>query len=101
MTRSWDSGVYAYAEKEGIPDQTCQVYEAKDKECSDMNRCVDCDPDKGCFPIKEYKRYKINEYGSVSGAEKMNHGSARCPAAYHPSSRPASESGSCMEIPPL
>ena len=71
MTRSWDSGVYAYAEKEGIPDQTCQVYEAKDKECSDMNRCVDCDPDKGCFPIKEYKRYKINEYGSVSGAEKM------------------------------
>ena len=69
--RSWDSGVYAYAAKEGIPDQTCQVYEAKNKECNDLNRCRDCDPEKGCFAVKDYKRYKINEYGDVYGAEKM------------------------------
>ena len=63
--------MYSYAHSEGIPDQTCQVYEAKNKECNDLNRCLDCDPDKGCFPIKDYKRYKINEYGSVEGADKM------------------------------
>ena len=64
----WDSGVYGYAHKEGIPDQTCAVYEAVNKECNDMNRCMDCPPDEeGCHAIKEYKRYKVGDYGSVSG----------------------------------
>ena len=71
VTRSWDSGVFEYAYKQGIPDQTCQVYEAKDKECNDMNRCMDCEPDEPCVAVKEYKRYKISEYGFVAGSTKM------------------------------
>ena len=67
----WDSGVYSYAHKEGIPDQTCAVYEAVDKECNDMNRCKDCEPDEPCKPIKEYKRYKVGDFGDVSGKENM------------------------------
>ena len=67
----WDSGVYSYAHKEGIPDQTCQVYEAVDKECTDMNRCMDCPPGEKCHAVKDYKRYKIGDYGSVSGEMNM------------------------------
>ena len=67
----WDSGVYEYAHKEGIPDQTCQVYEAKDKECNDMNRCMDCPPGEECHPVKDYKRYKVGDYGNVSGVDNM------------------------------
>ena len=66
-----DDGVYKYAHEQGIPDQTCQVYEAKDKECNDMNRCMDCQPGEPCVAVKDYKRYKINEYGEVSGVDKM------------------------------
>ena len=64
-------GVYKYAHNEGIPDQTCQVYEAKDKECNDMARCMDCPPDEECHAVKEYKRYKVGDYGSVKGADDM------------------------------
>ena len=63
--------MFEYAYKQGIPDQTCQVYEAKDKECNDLNRCMDCPPDEECHAVKDYKRYKINEYGEVSGVDKM------------------------------
>ena len=63
--------VYEYAHKEGIPDQTCQVYEAKDKECNDMNRCMDCPPDGECHAVKDYKRYKIGDYGNVKGVDNM------------------------------
>ena len=67
----WDSGVYRYAHEQGIPDQTCQVYEAKNKECNDMNRCMDCPPDRECYAVKEYKRYKVGDYGYVSGKDEM------------------------------
>ena len=67
----WDSGVYEHALKEGIPDQTCQVYEARDKECSDMGRCYDCPPGEECHPVKEYKKYKVSEYGDVDGVDKI------------------------------
>ena len=67
----WDSGVYEHALKEGIPDQTCQVYEARDKECTDMGRCYDCPPGEECHPVKEYKKYKVSEYGDVDGVDKI------------------------------
>ena len=67
----WDSGVYRYAHTSGIPDQTCQVYEAIDKECTDMNQCMDCPPGETCHAVKDYKRYKIGDYGSVSGEMNM------------------------------
>ena len=67
----WDSGVFEYAYEEGIPDQTCQVYEAKDKTCNDMNRCMDCPPGGECHAVKDYKRYKVSEYGSAYGEEEI------------------------------
>lgn len=67
----WQSGVYQYAYHQGIPDQTCQVYEAIDKECNDMARCMDCPPGKECGPVKDYKRYKVSEYGYSSGESEI------------------------------
>ena len=66
-----DSQVYDYAQSKGIPDQTCQAYEAIDKECNEMNQCMDCPPGEDCHPVKEYKRYKVSEYGYCHGIEKM------------------------------
>lgn len=34
--------------KNGIPDVTCQQYQAKNMECSAINTCINCDPSKGC-----------------------------------------------------
>ena len=67
----WDSGVYSYAHNEGIPDQTCAVYEAVNNECTDINRCRDCQPGEPCVAVKDYKRYKVGDFGDVSGKDNM------------------------------
>ena len=75
-------GVYEYAYLHGIPDQTCQIYEAKnlDHKCTDTDICRDCkgpapDADKdgqeNCWPVLNYKKYFVSDYYSFAGAEKM------------------------------
>ena len=39
------ANVYVY--QNGIPDVTCQQYQAKNMECSDINMCMNCDHDTG------------------------------------------------------
>ena len=38
----------------GIPDETCSIYQAKGHddglECSDLIKCMDCKRGKNCFP---------------------------------------------------
>ena len=63
--------VYEYAYKEGIPDQTCAVYEAIDKECTAVNRCKNCWPGQPCYAVENYRRVKTSEYGYASGVEEM------------------------------
>jgi cathepsin X len=67
----WDTGVYAYAREQGIPDETCNNYQAKDQECSAMSACYTCTPEGTCAPIKNYRRWKISQYGPVSGYEAI------------------------------
>jgi cathepsin X len=38
----------AWVYKNGIPDVTCQQYQAKNMECSDINTCMNCEPSKPC-----------------------------------------------------
>ena len=38
----------AWIYKNGIPDVTCQQYQASDGECSAINTCMNCDPDGKC-----------------------------------------------------
>ena len=74
--------VYVYAHKNGIPEETCQAYTAKNPEqfsCSDIQKCMNCAPpagqkpgDKGnCWAQPKYPVWKVSQYGTVSGAEKM------------------------------
>lgn len=84
--------------KNGIPDVTCQAYEAINKECSDINMCMNCDHDttKGCCKssswfsffswfalsslfldsplsaaIKKYPKVQVSEYGTVRGDDNI------------------------------
>ena len=66
----FDDGVYAYAHEVGIPDQTCQPYEAVDHECTPENICRNCEPGK-CWAVKDYKVYKVSEYGRVEGIDAI------------------------------
>jgi len=57
----------------GIPDVTCQQYQAKNMECSAFNTCMNCDhdPDVGCFAVEDYPTITLKEFGSVSGEEEI------------------------------
>jgi len=66
-----DIPVYAYAHDSGIPDETCNNYQAINQQCSDQNRCYTCDPDGDCYAIKSYSHFKVGDYGSVSGEAPM------------------------------
>ncbi len=80
--------------KNGIPDVTCQQYQAINMECSAINTCMNCDHDttKGCcelfFSIKladfypylsflssaaiaKYPKISVSEYGSVRGDDNI------------------------------
>lgn len=55
----------------GVPDVTCQQYQAKNMQCTPMNTCINCDPTKGCYAVTEYPKITISEYGSVTGDENI------------------------------
>lgn len=56
----------------GIPDVTCQQYQAKNMECSAINTCMNCDPGGGeCYAMENYPVIKVTEYGSVRGDQEI------------------------------
>jgi len=61
-------GAFQYVQQAGgIPDDTCQQYQAVDNACSAINTCRNCMPSQGCFAQKTYKKHQIAQYGSVTG----------------------------------
>jgi len=66
-----DIPVYAYAHDSGIPDETCNNYQAADQSCSDFNACGTCTPDGTCAAISSYSHFKVGDYGSLSGVAQM------------------------------
>ena len=71
-------GVYQWVYDNGIPEDTCQEYVARDGLCTAENTCRDCSwpPPPGprnCWakPEGQFPRHFISEYGKVSGEEAM------------------------------
>ena len=66
-------GAFHYVHQNGIPDDTCQVYQAKDLPCSDEHRCLNCQGPPGsstCFPQRDYQTYWIDQYSYIQEANK-------------------------------
>ncbi|RHY29485.1 hypothetical protein DYB32_005100 [Aphanomyces invadans] len=69
--------VYEFAHDQGIPDQTCQAYQAKDDTCSALNICETCWPTNSSFTpgecrvVPAFKSYYVSEYGHVRGADRI------------------------------
>jgi len=66
-----DLPVYAYAHDEGLVDETCNNYQATNQDCTAFNTCGTCSPSGTCTAVTTEKRYKVGDYGSVSGADQM------------------------------
>ena len=76
--RGGDSGaLYEWLSQHGVPDETCQPYEAVDRECLPINVCRNCQPPVGdptacaAVPEGEFTRWWVDEYGEINGEDAM------------------------------
>jgi len=70
------TAAYEWIRLNGLPDETCQPYEAKNKNCSAMDVCRNCKPDFSnpkakCFAVTNPKRYYVDQHGTLSGMAAM------------------------------
>lgn len=82
----WPLLAFKYMNESGITDETCSPYQSRGHrnglDCSPLVECMSCSPSKGCFPVEEYKKYFIYDYGFVAGeADMMEEVSAWGPIA--------------------
>lgn len=108
----------AWVYKNGIPDVTCQQYQAKNMECSDINMCMNCDPGgTPCYgnsylhllhlcllvspvpplvAVQNYTKITLSEFGTAWGDDQiMAEIYARGPVAAN------IDAVSVLQLPPL
>jgi len=66
-----DIPVYAYAHTTGIPDETCNNYQAKNQACNSFDQCGTCEPSGTCPSISSYTHFTVGDYGPVVGVDDM------------------------------
>ena len=66
---------FEWMNKNEVTDETCSIYRARGHDngakCSQQIMCENCSPSKGCWNQDNYKVYHTDQYGKVSGEEKM------------------------------
>lgn len=67
----YDGDAYAWVERNGVPDVTCQQYQAKNMRCDSLALCENCSPNGGCVQVKSYPKIGIEQYSSVSGDSRI------------------------------
>eukprot|EP00475_Leptophrys_vorax_P004275 TRINITY_DN12550_c0_g2_i1.p1 TRINITY_DN12550_c0_g2~~TRINITY_DN12550_c0_g2_i1.p1 ORF type:complete len:561 (+),score=8.08 TRINITY_DN12550_c0_g2_i1:101-1684(+) len=76
------TAVYEWMTANGVPDESCANYEARNKECNLLDVCSDCSPEGACHAIKKYPMVVVEEHGTVKGeADMMAEIAARGPIA--------------------
>ncbi len=67
-------GVFDYMEQEGLPDETCQNYEATNdgNDCKPLGVCETCVPNGTCTQIKQPALWTLGEYGYVLGGADVD-----------------------------
>lgn len=68
------AAAFAWVYKNSIPDVTCQQYQAKNMECSEINTCMNCAPGGAAcvaVPSGEYPAITLSEYGGVKGDDNI------------------------------
>merc|ERR1712070_1007417 len=56
---------------EGVVDETCAPYEAKNHKCNAERVCKDCKHSGTCSAVKNPSKYKIAEFGAVVGEQNI------------------------------
>jgi cathepsin X len=56
----------------GIPDLSCQQYQAKNMECTKEALCQNCDYGTGeCYAVEDYPIIEVEEYGVANGDDEI------------------------------
>lgn len=64
------AAAFQYIKDNGIPDDTCSPYLAREESCTPFNVCGNCFP-TACWPMTSYPKYSISDHGKVSGEQAM------------------------------
>ena len=63
--------VYKFAHDQGIVDESCSPYQSIKGNCTAENKCKVCDYHQECHAVTGYKVWRVGDYGSLSGRDKM------------------------------
>jgi len=79
------TGAFQFVQENGVPEDTCLLYEAQDFSCSAINTCRNCKGPAGsgtCWAQTNYTTFYVDEYDSVTGVDNiMAEVAARGPVA--------------------